>query len=42
MRLGKTAPDAPDLPLLVLEVAPAIDDEERFRDRLLEAVGSAA
>lgn len=42
VRLGKAAPDAPDLPLLVLEVAPAIDDEKRFRERLLEAVGSAA
>lgn len=31
-----------ELPLLVLEVAPVIADEARFRDRLLRAVGRAA
>jgi tetraacyldisaccharide 4'-kinase len=42
VRLGGAAPDAPDLPLLILEVAPAIENEDGFRDRLLQAVGSAA
>lgn len=42
VRLGKAAPDAADLPLLVLDVASVIGDEERFRDRLLETVRSAA
>lgn len=39
VRLGAAAPGGPELPLLVLDVVPAIDDEGRFRRRVLERVG---
>ena len=42
VRLGSGAPGGPDLPLLVLEVEPTLDDEARFRKVLLDAVGSPA
>jgi tetraacyldisaccharide 4'-kinase len=42
VRLEGLAPDTSGLPVLVFHVAAAVSDEERFRQRLLEAVKRAA